>query len=143
MPREPYAGPGPWSVLIAGPWSFGHAGPRYVQTPDDDPAFLYQDVLIALDPARGINIDEPSLHAHCLDALAVAADETVLHVGAGSGYYTAILAHLAGPGGAVTPSRSTPTWRPAPRANSPDARGCKCKRAPALRTICRGWTQSM
>lgn len=69
--------------------------------PDDDPAFLYQDVLIALDPARGINIGEPSLHAHCLDALAPQAGDTVLQVGAGSGYYTAILAHLVGAGGQV------------------------------------------
>ena len=99
VPREPFAGPAPWSVLVVGPWS--PARPSYVQTPDDDPAFLYQDALVALDPARGINIGEPSLHAHCLDALAVQEGEAVLHVGAGSGYYTAILAHLVGAHGQV------------------------------------------
>src|SRR6266702_3634458 len=67
--REPFAGPGPWSI------SFG--GHPYVVTPDDDPAFLYQNALLALDPARGVNI------------------------GAGTGYYTAILAELVGPGGRV------------------------------------------
>lgn len=101
VPREPFAGPGPWSVFPAGPWSVWPPGPSYVQTPDDDPAFLYQDVLVALDAARGINIGEPSLHAHCLDALAVREGEAVLHVGAGSGYYTAVLAHLVGPAGRV------------------------------------------
>ena len=101
VPRESFAGPGPWSVFPAGPWSIWPPGPSYVQTPDDDPAFLYQDVLIALDAARGINIGEPSLHAHCLDALAVRKGDAVLHVGAGSGYYTAILAHLVGPAGRV------------------------------------------
>ena len=100
VPREPFAGPGPWSVWPAGPWSASDPGPGYVRTPDDDPAFLYQDVLIALDAARGINIGEPSLHARCLDALAVQSGEAVLHVGAGSGYYT-ILARLVGPAGRV------------------------------------------
>ena len=97
IPREPFAGPGPWSILAAGQWNTS----SYVQTPDDDPAFLYQDVLIALDPTRGINIGEPSLHAHCLDALAPRSGETVLQVGAGSGYYTAILAYLVGSDGQV------------------------------------------
>jgi protein-L-isoaspartate(D-aspartate) O-methyltransferase len=101
IPREPFAGPGPWSIFAAGQWTRLGQGPGYVQTPDDDPAFLYQDVLIALDAKRGINIGEPSLHAHCLDALAPRVGETVLQVGVGSGYYTAILAHLVGAGGRV------------------------------------------
>src|SRR5690348_11493339 len=50
IPREPFAGPGPWSILAAGQWNTSRNWPRYVQTPDDDPAFLYQDVLVALDP---------------------------------------------------------------------------------------------
>lgn len=101
VPREPFAGPAPWSILAGGPWGGRGQGTGYIRTPDDDPAFLYQDVLVALDPARGVNIGEPSLHAHCLDALALREGETVLHVGAGSGYYTAILARLVGPGGRV------------------------------------------
>ena len=71
-------------------------GAGYLSTPDDDPAFLYQDTLVALDADRGINIGEPTLHARCLDALALREGETVLHVGAGAGYYTALLAHLSG-----------------------------------------------
>jgi protein-L-isoaspartate(D-aspartate) O-methyltransferase len=100
VPREPFAGPGPWSILVDGRY-MSRNKPSYVQTPDDDPAFLYQNVLVALDPSRGINIGEPSLHAHCLDALAPQSGQTVLQVGAGSGYYTAILAHLVGSGGQV------------------------------------------
>ena len=91
--REPFAGPGPWSVQIP--------GSVYIRTSDDDPAYLYQDTLVALDAAKGINMGEPSLHARCLDALRVRLGETVLHVGAGSGYYTAILAQLVGEGGQV------------------------------------------
>ncbi len=101
VPREPFAGPGPWFVLNLGPWKPGPSHRSYLETPDDDPAFLYQDTLIALNAARGINIGEPSLHARCLDALATRPGETVLQIGAGSGYYSAILAELAGPQGRV------------------------------------------
>ncbi len=101
VPREPFAGPGPWSVAAFAPSASRPPGECYVRTPDADPAFLYQNTLVALDPARGINIGEPSLHALCLDQLAPREGDTVLHVGAGSGYYTALLAHLAGPSGRV------------------------------------------
>ena len=90
--REPFVGPGPWSI-----YSLGAGG--YLQTPDDDPAFIYQDTLIALDTARGIHIGQPSAHACWLEGLALREGETVLQVGAGVRYYTALLAHLVGPSG--------------------------------------------
>lgn len=101
VPREIFAGPPPWSIRVFAAWPGPPDAPGYLETPDGDPAYLYQDTLVALDAARGINIGEPSLHAHCLDALALRAGETVLHVGAGSGYYSAILSELVGPGGQV------------------------------------------
>lgn len=91
--REPFAGPGPWSISLG-----SHP---YVVTPDDDPAFLYQNALLALDPARGINIGMPGAHAHWLSGCGVREGENVLQIGAGTGYYTAILAELVGPGGRV------------------------------------------
>jgi protein-L-isoaspartate(D-aspartate) O-methyltransferase len=91
--REPFAGPGPWWMHMG-----GHP---YVQTPDDDPAYLYQNLLIALDREQGINIGEPRWHAHWLAACSIKEAETVVQIGAGSGYYTAILAHLVGPNGRV------------------------------------------
>jgi protein-L-isoaspartate(D-aspartate) O-methyltransferase len=92
-PREHYLGPGPWKVFT----------PRgYIQTPSDDPAFLYQDVVVALEEERGINNGQPTLHALCLAALNVMEGETIVHIGAGSGYYTAVLAKLAGPSGKVS-----------------------------------------
>jgi protein-L-isoaspartate(D-aspartate) O-methyltransferase len=93
VPREPFAGPAPWLVTLG-----GHP---YVPTPDDDPAFLYQNLLIALDSERGINIGMPHVHAFWLNACDIKDGETVLQVGAGSGYYTAILAHLVGANGRV------------------------------------------
>jgi protein-L-isoaspartate(D-aspartate) O-methyltransferase len=100
VPREPFAGPPPWFIRSS-TWFGGFDRPPYVEAPDADPAFLYQDVLIALDRPRGVNIGQPSLHAHCLDALTLREGETVLHVGAGSGYYTAIIAHIVGSNGRV------------------------------------------
>lgn len=67
----------------------------------DDLYQLYQDVLISIAPERGINNGHPSLHALCMAAVGVAAGECVVHVGAGTGYYTAVLAELVGPSGMV------------------------------------------
>jgi protein-L-isoaspartate(D-aspartate) O-methyltransferase len=41
----------------------GSGGHPYVKTPDDDPAFLYQNLLVALDSERGINIGLPGVHS--------------------------------------------------------------------------------
>jgi protein-L-isoaspartate(D-aspartate) O-methyltransferase len=91
-PREAFVGPGPWQVWVEG---------KYIPTPSDDAAFLYQDILIALDTDKGINNGEPSLHVRCLEAAGVQPGEQVLHIGCGTGYYTSILAELVGPRGHV------------------------------------------
>ncbi|MFI5023865.1 MAG: protein-L-isoaspartate O-methyltransferase [Alphaproteobacteria bacterium] len=91
--RERFVGPSPWSINIP--------GVGYIRTPNDDLAFIYQDTLVALDAGRGINIGRPSAHACWLDALALREGETVVQIGAGTGYYTALLAHLVGPRGYV------------------------------------------
>ena len=58
--------------------------------------------LVALDESRGINNGQPSLWAFLIDQLDIAAGENVLHLGCGTGYYTAIMAELAGPTGKIT-----------------------------------------
>lgn len=92
VPREDYVGKGPWPVFI---------GSGYLQTISADPSLLYQDILIGLAIDRKINTGQPTLHARCLAAAAVTFGETVVHVGAGSGYYTAVLATLVGPTGQI------------------------------------------
>jgi protein-L-isoaspartate(D-aspartate) O-methyltransferase len=87
VPREAFLGPPPWSL--------GAGGNGFWST-TSDPEALYQDELVALDRAKGINNGQPSLHARCIVALALSRTDHVLHVGAGTGYYTAILAELAG-----------------------------------------------
>jgi protein-L-isoaspartate(D-aspartate) O-methyltransferase len=93
VPREAFVGPGPWRLrhMIDGYWT----------TPDDDPRRLYHNVLVALDESRGLNTGEPALWARFFDRLAIAPGSRVLQIGAGAGYFTAILAELAGPQGHV------------------------------------------
>ncbi len=43
-PRELFAGAGPWRINLP--------GLGYIETPDDDLAFIYQDTLVALNAAR-------------------------------------------------------------------------------------------
>ncbi len=85
-------GPGPWQI---------RAGRHYLETPNADPTFLYQNVLVALDKSKGINNGEPFLHAAFLGAVAPQPGETVIHIGTGTGYYTAILSTLVTPGGHI------------------------------------------
>ena len=82
------------------PWRIGSGGFLGVAS-SDDPARLYEDVLVAIDAERRINNGQPSLHAQSLDALGLRDGETVLQIGAGAGYYTAILAELVGAKGRV------------------------------------------
>lgn len=93
VPRENFVGPGPWLVM-------GSAF-SYTTTPDADPVFLYQDTLVALDAERGINIGMPSAHALWLSAIDLKPGESVLQIGGGTGYYSAILAELVGADGRV------------------------------------------
>jgi protein-L-isoaspartate(D-aspartate) O-methyltransferase len=74
----------------------------YWTTEDADPRHVYHDVLIALDEARGINNGQPSLWALVYDQLGLARGAEIVHVGAGVGYYSAILAELVGREGRIT-----------------------------------------
>ncbi|MGH7114850.1 MAG: protein-L-isoaspartate O-methyltransferase family protein, partial [Stellaceae bacterium] len=71
-------------------------------TPSADPVYLYINSVIGILPERNLNNGEPSLHAALIASAAPREGEHVVHVGAGVGYYTAILAELVGPSGKVT-----------------------------------------
>ena len=91
VPREAFLGPPPWQV---------YTGMGHIET-TADPAVLYQDALVALKVESHLNNGQPSLHMASLAALEIKEAETVVHVGAGTGYYTAIIATLTGSSGRV------------------------------------------
>jgi protein-L-isoaspartate(D-aspartate) O-methyltransferase len=89
--RERFVGGPPWRILTRD---------GFIEAPEDDPAFLYQDVVVSLG-ADGLNNGEPGLHAMCIATLRPQKGDRVVHVGAGTGYYTTILAKLVGEQGRV------------------------------------------
>ena len=95
VPRERYLGAGPWRVrrpsLQGG----------YTDTPDADPRHLYHDVLVAIDEERRLNNGQPSGLALWLDQIELARGESVVHVGCGLGYYTAVIADVIGSRGSL------------------------------------------
>jgi protein-L-isoaspartate(D-aspartate) O-methyltransferase len=93
VPRENFLGPGPWRI----PW-----GQEHWTTEDDDPKHIYHNILVIVDPARGLNNGQPGFLAFLIDALELKAGEHVAHVGCGTGYYSAIMAEVVGKRGRVT-----------------------------------------
>ncbi len=99
--REDFLGPGPWQIVR---W-----GRDYVETPSADPVYLYTDDLVGILPERNLNNGQPSLHAMLIASAAPQPGEHAVHVGAGVGYYTALLADLVSAQGFVTAIEFDPT----------------------------------
>jgi protein-L-isoaspartate(D-aspartate) O-methyltransferase len=109
VPREQFVGPGPWRILP-------HPSEPFL-TPDDDPRWLYHDVLVTIDASRNLNNGQPSFWARNLEYLDLVCGERVLQVGAGTGYYSAVLAEIVGPAGWVTAVEIDPELASRARAN--------------------------
>jgi protein-L-isoaspartate(D-aspartate) O-methyltransferase len=92
--REDFLGPGPWVI----PRWFD----EYVPTPSADPVYLYIDSVVQVIAERHLNNGQPSGHAIWITRASIKAGEHVVHIGTGTGYYTAIMACLVGPSGKVT-----------------------------------------
>ena len=103
VPREDFLPPGPWLVE-------GIDGGRFL-TPDDDPAHIQHAVGVVLKQGW-----EPDLHcanpapvAKALQNTGFLPGDRVLHVGAGLGYFSAIIAELIGPTGRAIAAEIDPT----------------------------------
>jgi protein-L-isoaspartate(D-aspartate) O-methyltransferase len=97
VPRERFLGPGPWLIKTTDGDLFGAPRP----TPDDDPRRVYHNVPIAIDPARQLFNGQPGTIAAWIDKLDLKPGARVLHVGCGTGYYTALMARCVGEAGSV------------------------------------------
>ena len=88
------------------------AVPRHLFVPELTPAAAYADdaLVIKYDP-DGLPVSsssQPAMMAIMLEQLGLEPGHRVLEIGTGSGYNAAVLAHIVGPGGAWSPSTSTP-----------------------------------
>ena len=95
VPREHFLGPGPCQVFSPGSeidWT----------TKDADPRHLYHNLLVVIDAERHLNNGYPSFLAFLIDELQLQLGEHVVHIGCGTGYYTAIMAEVVGSKGHVT-----------------------------------------
>jgi protein-L-isoaspartate(D-aspartate) O-methyltransferase len=93
VPREAFLPPGPW--LVVGE----REQPR--QTPGDDPRFVYEQVSVAIVPERQLFNGAPAFVARLIDVLGLRPGARVLHIGAGLGYYSAIIGQVVGATGSV------------------------------------------
>ncbi|WP_245511817.1 protein-L-isoaspartate O-methyltransferase family protein [Rhizobium beringeri] len=109
VPREDFLGHGPWPIF--------RMRKAYVPTPAADPVYLYTDDIVGIVPERHINNGQPSLHAFLLSQAAPRAGEHIVHVGAGAGYYSAIMAKLVAASGKVTAIEFEPELAARAKAN--------------------------
>jgi protein-L-isoaspartate(D-aspartate) O-methyltransferase len=107
--REAFLGPGPWPILY-------HAQ-GYRLTPNADPVYLYQDVLVGMVAEKGLNNGQPSFVTLLLSLGRPQEGESAVHIGAGLGYYTALLAYMVGKTGRVTAIEYEPDLASRAKAN--------------------------
>ena len=95
VPREHFLGAGPWRVFSPGSksdWT----------TKDADPTHLYHNLLVVIDEERHLNNGHPGFLAFLIEQLELKDGQRAVHVGCGTGYYTAIIAEVVGREGHVT-----------------------------------------
>src|SRR5262245_26623009 len=95
VPREHFLGPGPWQV-------FAPESQSDWTTKDADPTHLYHNLLVVIDGERHLNNGHPSFLAFLIEQLELKNGQRAVHVGCGTGYYTAIIAEVVGREGHVT-----------------------------------------
>ena len=100
VPRADFLPPGPWVIE--------RLDGTYYHSVDDDRRRVLHSVGVALDPERGLNNGNPANISRLIEAIDPRPGEHVLHVGAGVGYYTAVIAELVGPEGHVVAAEIDP-----------------------------------
>jgi hypothetical protein len=96
VPRENFLGDGPWSYAML---DILTGGINYRETESNDPIHLYHNVPIALDSGRGLPNGQPSAIGFFIDNLDLKNGAYVLHIGCGTGYFSAVMAEIVGASG--------------------------------------------
>jgi protein-L-isoaspartate(D-aspartate) O-methyltransferase len=117
VPREKFLGPGPWQIVIP---DLMTGVTQHIVTPVADPRFIYHNVVIALDRSRDLNNGHPATLATYINALTLVPGNRVFHLGAGTGYYTAIMSEVVGASGKVTATEVHSELGPAAQKNLAD-----------------------
>jgi protein-L-isoaspartate(D-aspartate) O-methyltransferase len=102
VPREKFLGPAPWK--IAGESYLNQSGYRT----SDDPCDLYHNVVVAIKSEQSLNNGQPSALASWIATLELTPGARLFHVGCGTGYYTAIMAEVLRPSGAILAAEVEP-----------------------------------
>jgi protein-L-isoaspartate(D-aspartate) O-methyltransferase len=95
IPRESFLPAGPWNI------STPMMLESYQRTPDAEVHHLYHNVMVAIDSSLELNSALPSYLASVLEIASIKEGAVVAQVGAGLGYYSAILSHVVGPIGSI------------------------------------------
>ena len=103
--------------LPPGPWVIETMDGSYYISDSNDPDLVLHCVGIALDAGRGLNNGNPATVSRLIEAAHPNLGETVLHVGAGAGYYSALMAEMVGPQGHVLAAEIDPQLHPQAQAN--------------------------
>lgn len=109
VPRERFLPPGPWIIEAID-------GVYYV-TEGNDVSHVLHAVGVALDADRRLNSANPAKIGRALEAADFRPGDTVLHVGAGLGYFSAIIAELVGRDGRVIAAEIDEKFASSARAN--------------------------
>jgi protein-L-isoaspartate(D-aspartate) O-methyltransferase len=128
VPHEAFLPPGPWVVLADADFGSGPAKTRL--TSDADPARVCHNIAVAIDADRQLFNGQPGTLGTWIDALELGRGARVLHVGCGLGYYTAVMAHCAGPAGRVLASEADEALAGAARRNLASMSWVECVLTP-------------
>ncbi len=104
-------------LLPPGPWIIEAADGSYYATENDDVAHILHAVGVAIDAGRALNNANPAKVGRMLEAAAIKDGDRVLHVGAGLGYFSAVIAEMIGPSGWVIAAEIDPVLRERARTN--------------------------